>query len=56
MANYEESIVKQTKTQLNKLKLQQKNKTKTALGKTKKNFQDEDLPQESFPTTRQKPK
>ena len=52
MANYKEAIVKLTNTQLNKLKAPAKNKTKRTLRITKKNFQDENLSHELFPTTR----
>ena len=40
MANYQEARVKLTNTQLNKLKSEAKNKTRTILGLTKKNFKD----------------
>ena len=46
MANYEAS----------ELKSGTKNKTETTLKITMKNFQDEELPHESFVTTRQKNK
>ena len=48
MASYEEARVKITNTQLNKFKSAAKNKTGTTLTITKKNFQDEELPHESF--------
>ena len=51
MPNYQEARVKLTNAQLNKLK-SEKNKTGTILIINKKNFQDEKLPQELFPTTR----
>ena len=54
MTNYEEARVKLTNNHLNKLKSAAKNKTGTALRKTKKNFQDEELPYELFLITRQK--
>ena len=54
MTNYEEARVKLTNNHLNKLKSASKNKTGTALRKTKKNFQDEELPHELFLITRQK--
>ena len=53
MANYQEVKVKLTNTQLNKLKSAVKNKTGTILRLNKKNFEDEELPQELFLTTRQ---
>ena len=56
MANYEEARVKLTNTQLNKLKSAAKNKTRTTLQITKKNFQYEELPHELFLTTSQKTK
>ena len=45
--------VKLTNTQLNKLKYTAKNKIGTILRLNKKNFKDEELPHELFPTTRQ---
>ena len=51
MPNYQEARVKLTNAQLNKLK-SENNKTGTILIINKKNFQDEKLPQELFPTTR----
>ena len=51
MANYQEAIVKLTNTQLNKLKSAAKNNTGTTLKITKKNFQNEELPQELILTT-----
>ena len=53
MENYEETRFKLTNTQLNKLKSSAKNKTRTTLIITKKNFQDERQPHELFLTTRQ---
>ena len=53
MANYQEARVKQTNTQLNKLKSAAKNKTGTTLRINKKNFQDEELRHGLFLTTRQ---
>ena len=53
MANYQEVRVKLTNTQLNKLKSAVKNKTGTILRLNKKNFEDEELPNELFLTTRQ---
>ena len=51
MANYQEARVKLTNTQLSKLKSAAKNKTGTIL--RLKNFEDEELPNELFLTTRQ---
>ena len=48
MANYQIASIKQTNTQLNKLKAAAKNKTGTTLRKSKKNFQDEASPHELF--------
>ena len=48
MANYQEARVKLTNTQLSKLKLVRKNKTRTILRLNKKNFEDEELPHEFF--------
>ena len=53
MANYQESRVKLTDTQLNKLKSLAENKTGTWLRLNKKNFEDEELSHELFLTTRQ---
>ena len=53
MANYQEARVKLTNTQLNKLKSAAKNKTKTILRLSKKNFEDAELLHELFLTTRQ---
>ena len=52
MVNYEEARVKLTSTQLHKLKSKAKNKTGVTLRVTKKNFENEELPQ-LFLTTRQ---
>ena len=52
MGNYQTTRVKLTNTQLNKLNSAGKNKTGTILSLNKKNFQDEELPYEFFPTTR----
>ena len=52
MASYQEAVTL-TNTQLNKLKSKAKNKTETILRLNKKNFEDEDLPHELFPTRRQ---
>ena len=56
MANYEEARVKLTKIQLNKLKSAAKKKTGATLRISKKNFQDEELSNELFLTTREKTK
>ena len=53
MANYQETRVKLTNTQLNKLKPAARNKTGTILRLNKKNFEDEELPHELFLKTRQ---
>ena len=53
MTNYQETRVKLTNTQLNKLKLVRKNKTRTILRFNKKNFEDEELPHEFFLTETQ---
>ena len=53
MANYQESRVKLTNTQLNKLKSAAKNKAGKILRLNKKNFKDEELLHELFVTTRQ---
>ena len=42
--NYQEVRVKLINTQLNKLKVAAKNKTRTILRTKKKNFEDEELP------------
>ena len=44
MANYQETTVKLTNTQLNKSKYAAKNKRRTILRLNKKNFEDEGLP------------
>ena len=54
MASYQKARFKLTNTQLNKLKSVVKYKTGTTLGLNEKNFKDEDLPHEFFPTARQK--
>ena len=56
MANYEESRIKLTNTQLNKLKSVTKNNTGTTSRITKKTIQDEELPHELLLATRQKTK
>ena len=56
MANYQETRVKLTNIQLNRLKSASKNKTGTILRLNKKNFEDEELPHELFLTTRQQQK
>ena len=56
MANYEEARVKLTNMKLNKLKSAAKDKTGTTLRIRNKKFQDEELPRELFPITRQKTK
>ena len=53
MENYQEARVKLTNTQLNKLKFSAKNKTGAKLRIYKKNFEDDELPQELFLTRRQ---
>ena len=53
MANYQEARVKLTNTQLKTLKSAAKHKTVTILRINQKNFQDEELSHELFPTTRQ---
>ena len=53
MTNYEETIVTLTNTQLNKVKIEVKNKSGTSLSMTKKNFKDQELLNELFLTTRQ---
>ena len=53
MVNYQETRVKLTNTQLNKLKSPAKNKTGTIYRLNKKNFEDEELLHELFLTTRQ---
>ena len=58
MVNYQEARVKQqlTTAQLNKLKSAAKNKTGTILTLNKKNFEDDELPHQSFLTTRKRTK
>ena len=53
MVNYQEAKLKLTNTQLNKLKFAAKNKTGTILRINKKHFEDEEMPHQSFPRTRQ---
>ena len=53
MTNYQDAIVKLTKTQLKKLKSPAKNKTGTILRLNKKNFEYEELPRKLFLTTRE---
>ena len=53
MVNYQETGVKLTNTQLNKIKSAAKNKAGTILQLHKKNFENEELPYELFLTTRQ---
>ena len=55
MPNYQETRVKLTNTQLNKLKSAAKKKKKTGiiLRINKKNIQDKEMPHELFLTTRQ---
>ena len=53
MTNYQEPRVKQTNTQLKKLKFAAKIKTGTILRINKESFQDEELPHELFITIRQ---
>ena len=52
MANYQKLRVKLANRQLKKSKSAAKNKTKTTLKITKKNFKDEELPHELFLTTK----
>ena len=56
MANYNEARVKLTNTQRKRLNSASKNKTRTTLRITKKNFQDEKLSHDICLTTRQKTK
>ena len=56
MANHEETRVKLTNTELNKLKSAAKNKNGTTLRKTKNNFLNEELPHELFLRRRQRTK
>ena len=53
MANFQETRVKLTNTQLNKLKSASKNKTGTILRLNKEISVDEELPHALFVTTRQ---
>ena len=53
MANYQEAKFKLTNTRLKKLKSAAKNNTGRILRLNKKNFEDEELLQEIFVTTRQ---
>ena len=53
MANYQKAGVKLTNTQLNKLKSSSKNKTEEILRLSKKNFENEELPDGLFLTSRQ---
>ena len=53
MANYQEARDQLTNTQLNKLKSAATNRRGTLLRLNKKNFDDEELPQKLFLTTRQ---
>ena len=53
MGNYGKARVKLTNAQLNKLKSASNKNTETTLKITKKNFQDEEFPQDLFLTTRQ---
>ena len=53
MTNHQEPRVKQTNTQLKKLKFAAKIKTGTILRINKESFQDEELPHELFITIRQ---
>ena len=52
IANYQDTRVKLTNTQLNKLKSAAKNRTGTILRLNERNFQDEEVPQKLFLTTR----
>ena len=53
MINYEEARVNLTNIKLNKSKSAAKNKKETILRLAKKNFEDEELPNELFLTARQ---
>ena len=53
MTNYQKARVKLTNTHLNKLKSAAKNKAGLILRISKKNFEDEELPHETFLTRRQ---
>ena len=48
MANFQETRVKLTNTQLSKLKCTAKNNTRTRLRVNKKNFENEELPFKNF--------
>ena len=48
MVKYQETRVKLTNIQLNKLKSEAKDKTEAILGLNKKKFKDEELPHELF--------
>ena len=52
IANYQDTRVKLTNTQLNKLKSAAKNRTGAILRLNERNFQDEEVPQKLFLTTR----
>ena len=52
IANYQDTRVKLTNTQLNKLKSAAKNRTGTILRLNERNFQDEEVQQKLFLTTR----
>ena len=52
MANYEEERVKLTDRQLSKLKYPTKSNNRATLRTTKKKFQDKELPQKIFLTTK----
>ena len=56
MANYQETRVKLTNTQLNKIKSAAKNMAGTILRLNNKNFENEELSHELFLTRRQKTK
>ena len=56
MVNYQEVRVKPTNTQLNKSNSAAKNKTGTIVRLNKKNFEDDELPHQSFLTTRKRTK
>ena len=53
MINYQEARVNLTNIKLNKLKSAAKNMKGSILRLAKKNFEDQELPHELFPTTRQ---
>ena len=53
MASYQKARVKLTNTHLNKIKSAAKNKTGTISRMNNKNFEDEELPDELFLTTKQ---